>query len=264
MARLLRIDLPSGAVQALDVPFAEVAGVCAAEGRLLVHGMAADAPAVIAMVDPSGGAVEIVAQATAEPVPAAYVARPEPIAFMSAGGRTAHGLFYAPTNPDHRPPDGERPPLVVRSHGGPTGRASPALNLQIQFWTTRGFAVVDVDYGGSTGYGRDYRLRLDGMWGVVDVEDCVAAARHLAATGRVDPERIAIRGGSAGGYTTLAALTFTDAFKAGASAYGVGDLEALARDTHKFESRYLDRLVGPWPAAAALIGPAARSTMSIG
>ena len=142
--------------------------------------------------------------------------------------------------------------LIVRSHGGPTGRASPALNLQIQYWTSRGFAVADVDYGGSTGYGRAYRQLLDGQWGVVDVEDCVAAAQHLVGAGKADPARLAIRGGSAGGYTTLCALTFHDMFRAGASYYGVGDLETLARDTHKFESRYLDRLVGPWPEARDL------------
>ena len=172
-------------------------------------------------------------------------------AFPSSDGRQAFALYYPPTNPDCAAPAGELPPLVVRSHGGPTGRASPALNLQIQFWTSRGFAVVDVDYAGSTGYGRAYRSLLDGRWGIADVEDCIAAARHLAATGRADPERLAIRGGSAGGYTTLCALTFHDCFKAGASWYGIGDLEALLRDTHKFESRYLDRLVGPWPEAAA-------------
>ncbi len=137
------------------------------------------------------------------------------------------------------------------SHGGPTASASPALNLAVQFWTTRGFGVVDVDYGGSTGYGRAYRERLRGQWGVVDLADCVAAARWLADQGEVDPDRLAIRGGSAGGYTTLCALTFSDVFAAGASYYGVADAEALARDTHKFESRYLDGLIGPWPAAAA-------------
>ena len=186
------------------------------------------------------------------PVDPAYISRPEPIRFASEGGREAHALYYAPASPDHAAPAGELPPLIVRSHGGPTGRASPALNLQVQYWTSRGFAVADVDYGGSTGYGRPYRRLLDGQWGVVDVEDCVAAARHLAASGRVDPARLAIQGGSAGGYTTLCALTFHHAFKAGASYYGIGDLEALARDTHKFESRYLDRLIGPWPEAAAV------------
>src|SRR5829696_8440636 len=149
-------------------------------------------------------------------------------------------------------PAGERPPLVVASHGGPTAGIVSDLHVGFQFFTSRGIAVVDVDYGGSTGYGRAYRMRLDGRWGIVDVQDCVAAARHLAERGDVDPARLAIRGGSAGGYTTLCALTFTDEFAAGASYYGVADAAALAKDTHKFESRYLDRLIGPWPEAEAL------------
>jgi dipeptidyl aminopeptidase/acylaminoacyl peptidase len=141
---------------------------------------------------------------------------------------------------------------VVKSHGGPTGAASSELRLPTQFWTSRGFAVCDVNYGGSTGFGRAYRERLLGRWGEVDVEDCVSAAVHLSADGKADGNRLVITGGSAGGYTTLCALTFHDVFKAGASHYGVSDLETLARDTHKFESRYLDRLVGPYPEAAEL------------
>jgi dipeptidyl aminopeptidase/acylaminoacyl peptidase len=142
--------------------------------------------------------------------------------------------------------------LIVRSHGGPTARSGAGFSLALQFWTSRGFAVVDVNYGGSTGFGRAYRHRLDGRWGIVDVEDCLSAARHLAAQGWVDPARLMIRGGSASGFTTLCALTFHDLFRAGASYYGIGDLEALARETHKFEARYLDRLIGPWPERADL------------
>ncbi|MGI8940104.1 MAG: alpha/beta hydrolase family protein [Iamia sp.] len=175
---------------------------------------------------------------------------PEPISFTSAGGRTAHAQLYRPVSTTSMAPDGERPPLVVMIHGGPTSAARPMLELSRQFWTSRGLAVVDVDYGGSTGYGRPYRQLLDGAWGVVDVEDCVAVARHLAAQGVVDGSRVVIRGGSAGGFTTLAALCTSDAFAAGTSLYGVADLAALAADTHKFESRYLDGLVGPWPEAA--------------
>ena len=137
----------------------------------------------------------------------------------------------------------------MKSHGGPTAQATSGLDLRIQYWTSRGFAVVDVNYGGSTGYGRAYRERLAGRWGIVDVEDCIAAARSLVGEGRVDGEKLAITGGSAGGYTTLCALTFHDVFRAGASHYGIGDLEALVRDTHKFEARYLDKLVGPYPEA---------------
>lgn len=173
----------------------------------------------------------------------------EPIEFPSAGGRVAHGLYYPPVNPTVSAPEAERPPLLVFTHGGPTSAARAQLDLAKQFWTSRGFAIVDVNYGGSTGYGRPYRRLLDDAWGLVDVEDCIAAARFLADDGRVDGERLAIRGGSAGGYTTLAALTFHDTFAAGASHYGVADLEALARETHKFESRYLDGLIGPYPKA---------------
>jgi dipeptidyl aminopeptidase/acylaminoacyl peptidase len=180
----------------------------------------------------------------------AFVSRPQPLAFPTSGGGSAHAFWYPPTNPDHHGPRGQRPPLVVLSHGGPTSSASPAFNLAVQFWTTRGLGVVDVDYRGSTGYGREYRRALDGRWGVADVDDCVAAAVHLVEQGAVDSRLLAIRGGSAGGYTTLCALTFRDVFAAGASLYGVADMGRLARDTHKFESRYLDRLVGPWPEAA--------------
>ena len=164
----------------------------------------------------------------------------------------AHALVYPPTSPDHEAPADERPPLVVLVHGGPTGSARTQLQLAVAFWTSRGFTVADVDYRGSTGYGRSYRHRLRGGWGVLDVDDCVAVARYLSSderppTGQVDAERLAIRGGSAGGFTVLAALTFHDVFSAGASRYGIGDLAALAADTHKFEARYLDRLVGRWP-----------------
>jgi dipeptidyl aminopeptidase/acylaminoacyl peptidase len=176
-----------------------------------------------------------------------YFSAAQPIEFPTDGGATAYGLFYAPQNPDYVAPAGELPPLLVMSHGGPTGATSSFLRYGIQFWTTRGFAVLDVDYGGSTGYGRAYRERLKGNWGIVDVADCVNGARYMAEQGRVDPKRMAITGGSAGGFTTLCALTFYDTFAAGASYFGISDLEALTRDTHKFESRYLDGLVGPYP-----------------
>jgi dipeptidyl aminopeptidase/acylaminoacyl peptidase len=172
----------------------------------------------------------------------------EPIEFPTAGGRTAHGVFYAPRNARFRGPADERPPLIVTSHGGPTAQAYTGLAVTFQLFTSRGFAVLDVDYGGSTGFGRDYRRRLEGEWGVVDVDDCAAGATWLAGQGRVDGERVAIRGGSASGFTTLAALAFRDTFRAGTSYFGIGDLEAFAKETHKFESRYLDRLVGPLPA----------------
>jgi len=172
---------------------------------------------------------------------------PEPIEFPTTGNRTAHALFYPPQNRDIQGPDGELPPLIVKSHGGPTANATSELSLGLQYWTSRGFGVVDVNYGGSLGYGREYRQRLNGQWGIVDVDDCIHAARFLEQSGRVDGKRMAIRGGSAGGYTTLCALTFHNVFAAGASHYGVADLELLATDTHKFESRYLDSMIGPYP-----------------
>ncbi len=180
------------------------------------------------------------------------IATPETIRFPVADGSLGHGLFYAPRNRRHTVPEGERPPLLVMAHGGPTAMASAALNLRVQWWTSRGIAVVDVNYRGSTGFGRASRRRLEGAWGVVDVDDCIAACTFLIESGRVDPRRIAIRGSSAGGFTVLAALTRSALFSAAACLYGIGDLRLLAQHTHKFESRYLDRLVGEWPRDAAL------------
>ncbi len=176
---------------------------------------------------------------------------PQGIEFPTVGGGTAHALWFAPTSPDVAGPEGERPPLLVFIHGGPTAAARPMLRLSTQYWTSRGFAVADVNYRGSAGYGRAFRDLLQGQWGVADVEDCVAVARHLAEQDLVDPDRLLIRGGSAGGFTTLAALAFHDVFAAGASHYGVADLGLLAEETHKFEARYLHGLVGPWPEAKA-------------
>ena len=203
----------------------------------------------IVVLDPATGSTEVVRRSVADAVDRKYISPARAIDFPTDGGRTAHALFYEPRNADFAAPADERPPLLVLSHGGPTSMTLGVLDLRIQFWTSRGFAVVDVNYGGSTGYGREYRKRLDGQWGVVDLADCVNAARYLADAGKVDGRRLAIRGGSAGGYTTLCALVFTDVFATGASYFGVADLAALARDTHKFEARYLDRLIGPYPDA---------------
>ena len=214
----------------------------------LVAASPTEAPAIV-RVDVAAGKAERLYESSSDRLDPEWISPAEPIEFPTTGNRRAHAFFYAPKSPDYEGPKGERPPLVVMSHGGPTASASSSLNPAVQFWTTRGFAVVDVNYGGSTGYGREYRERLQGSWGIVDTEDCIHAARHLAGRGLVDPARMAIRGGSAGGYTTLCALTFHDVFAAGASYYGVADAEALARDTHKFESRYLDSLIGPYPEA---------------
>lgn len=191
---------------------------------------------------------EVIARNPLPHLDAEMISQPEIISFPSTKGRTAHGIYYPPKNKNWTAPQGTLPPLIVMSHGGPTAQTFPIFDLKIQFWTSRGFAVIDVNYGGSTGYGKAYRDALKKEWGHVDVEDCEAAAQFLIAQKRVDPKRIAIRGGSAGGYTTLAALTFGKTFTVGASYYGIGDLAALAAETHKFESRYLDQLIGPYPA----------------
>ena len=243
------IDIDTGVLTRLDLPYSEMGrGEIRCSGNRIVFSAGApDKPMSLMSLDVTTGAVETLQQAHELEVDSAYLSAPEPVEFETTDGMTAHAFYYPPRNPDFAAPEGERPPLLVKSHGGPTAAASTALDLGIQFWTSRGFGVVDVNYGGSTGYGTEYRRRLNGTWGLVDVDDCVNAARFLAARGDADLERLAIDGGSAGGYTTLAALTFHDVFRAGASYYGVSDLEALAKETHKFESRYLDSLVGPYP-----------------
>ncbi|HET6598368.1 MAG TPA: prolyl oligopeptidase family serine peptidase [Burkholderiaceae bacterium] len=215
-------------------------------------GGSATAPEAIVRLDLASGEHRVLRSASPITPDPGFVSQAEAIDFPTVAGLAAHAFFYRPTNRDFIGPPNERPPLIVISHGGPTGATNAAFKWPIQYWTSRGFAVVDVNYGGSSGHGRAYRERLHGCWGVVDVDDCVNAARFLIERGDVDPLRLAIRGSSAGGYTTLCALTFRQFFGCGASLYGVGDLEALALDTHKFESRYLDRLVGPYPAQRAL------------
>jgi dipeptidyl aminopeptidase/acylaminoacyl peptidase len=248
----LAVRLPDGTVTDLDVPYTSFGSVQAEGDRAVFIGASATAePAVVAVtVDAAGaaGEPEVLRPPRDLGVGEGWFSEPEPISFPTSGGRTAHALFYPPTNPEVAPPPGEAPPLLVMIHGGPTSAARPMLQLGTQYWTSRGFAVVDVNYGGSVGYGRAYRNQLRGQWGVVDLDDCEAAARWLGEQGRVDPARLCIRGGSAGGYTTLAALAFRATFAAGASHFGVADLEALATETHKFESRYLDGLIGPYPA----------------
>ena len=191
---------------------------------------------------------KVLRSSTSEPIPLEWISVPEVVTFK-AGDRDVHAFYYPPTNPDVAASPDDRPPLLVITHGGPTGATSDVLDLKIQFWTSRGFAVLDVNYSGSTGYGRPYRDRLRRQWGIVDVEDVVAGAKAMVAAGKADPARLIIRGGSAGGYTTLAALTFHDTFQSGASYYGISDLEVLQQDTHKFESRYNDSLIGPYPEA---------------
>ena len=235
----------------VETPYTEFEGLVVGPPGVVTIAGSPGEPTVLARLDPSTLAVAgVLRRASGVVLDPEVVSLPEAIHFPTSGGRTAHALYNPPRNPRFAGPGGERPPLMVLSHGGPTSNASTALDLAKQLLTSRGIAVVDVDYGGSTGYGRAYRRELNGSWGVVDVDDCVAAARFLAERGDVDADRMAIEGGSAGGYTTLAALAFRDVFAAGISRFGVGDLETMTRDTHKFESRYLDRLVGPYPAAA--------------
>ena len=223
--------------------------VATTRAAYFVGGSATEGPA-ITRVTFGAGEAEVMKRSREDTLDARLVSAPEAITFDSAG-MPVHAFYYPPTNPGFRAPAGTAPPLLVLSHGGPTGATDPVFDPEVQFWTTRGFAVVDVNYGGSSGYGRAYRQRLNGQWGIVDVRDAVNAAKHLVTAGKADPARLITRGGSAGGYTTLAALAFHDTFRAGASYYGISDLEVLAADTHKFESRYMDRLVGPYPAMQA-------------
>ncbi len=246
IGRLALLDTESKALQVIETPYTHIASV-ASDGRKAVF--LASSPtefAAVVALDLGSRECSVLRRSSSLSLDAAYIAAGEPLEFPTAGG-TAHGFYYAPKNGEFAGPPGERPPLIVMSHGGPTGSTDNGLRVGIQFFTTRGFAVLDVNYGGSSGFGRAYRQRLDGRWGVVDVDDCVNGARFLAERGWVDAESLAIRGGSAGGFTTLAALTFRDVFKAGASHFGVSDLEALALHTHKFESRYLEGLIGPYP-----------------
>jgi dipeptidyl aminopeptidase/acylaminoacyl peptidase len=246
-ASLGMLDLASGSLRDLGLPY-QAFGYLGVEGDVACFTAAGEAaPEVLCRLSLASGALEELRSSQARPVDPAWASPPQAIEYESAGGRRSHAFLYRPRSAEQQGPAAERPPLLVRSHGGPTGATAPSYRPAIQFWTSRGFAVVDVNYGGSTGYGRSYRNLLRGQWGVVDVEDCVHAARHLVAEGIVDGERLAISGGSAGGYTTLCALTFHDCFAAGASHFGVADLEGLAQDTHKFESRYLDLLVGALP-----------------
>jgi dipeptidyl aminopeptidase/acylaminoacyl peptidase len=215
---------------------------------VLVAGWAAKADAIVT-VDLESGAEETLRASSTQALDPDDVSVPEPIEFSAEDGQQTHAFYYAPRNAKYAGSHGDRPPLIAISHGGPTTAASTTLDLKVQYWTSRGFAVVDVNYGGSSGYGRPYRQRLNGEWGIVDVRDVVRAAQYLVMRGLADPRRLIVRGGSAGGYTALAALAFhPGAFTAGASYYGISDIEVLAHDTHKFESRYLDTLIGPYPA----------------
>jgi dipeptidyl aminopeptidase/acylaminoacyl peptidase len=244
---LASLDTTTKQLESLPTPYTDISSLHAAPGKVVFIGGSPTESTVIVQLDLASKKLEVLRRASDVKIEAGYISLPQAIEYPTADGKTAYALFYPPQNHDYTAPVGEKPPLIVKSHGGPTAAAGSSLNFRIQYWTSRGIAVLDVNYGGSTGYGRKYRQRLDGQWGIVDVDDCADGARYLVERGEVDGNRLAISGGSAGGYTTLCALTFRNTFKAGASHYGVSDLEALARDTHKFESRYLDRLIGAYP-----------------
>jgi dipeptidyl aminopeptidase/acylaminoacyl peptidase len=245
--RLGTIDTRSKTLQRIDAAYTDVSYVCAAPGRAVFRAGSPKAPFSIIEMDLATRATKALQRASKIDIDSGFISEPQPIEFPTEDGLTAHGFYYPPKNRDFAAPNLERPLLLVKSHGGPTSATIAVLMLGIQYWTSRGIAVLDVNYGGSTGYGRAYRERLNGTWGIVDVDDCVNGARFLATRGDADGNRLMIDGGSAGGYTTLCALTFRDQFKAGASHFGVSDAEALAKETHKFESRYLDNLIGPYP-----------------
>jgi dienelactone hydrolase len=256
LGQLATLDLASGHLRTIESGFTEFGSVRADGDRVVFRGGASDRPTSVVTLDLQSGQYRILKQATdlldrTELRLGKYITKVQSVECPTTGGKTAFGLFYPPCNPDYDGGADERPPLLVKCHGGPTSSASSTLNLGTQFWTSRGIAVLDVNYGGSTGFGREYRERLKLNWSIVDVDDCVNGARFLVQQGLVDLRRIVISGGSAGGYTTLAALTFRDFFQGGASYYGVSDAAALARDTHKFESRYLEWLIGPYPEQEA-------------
>jgi dipeptidyl aminopeptidase/acylaminoacyl peptidase len=245
--QLATLDLAARRLTPLNTGYTDIDNIRAGSGMAGFIGGAPATALSAVQVDLRTGELEVLRRSSNLDLDPRYLSSPQPVEFPTEDGQTAYGFYYAPTNPDFTGPERELPPLVVLSHGGPTSATSTSLSLRTQYWTSRGFAVLDVNYGGSTGYGRAYWERLTGRWGIVDVDDCVDGARFLAARGLVDPNRLIIRGWSASGYTTLAALTFREVFKAGASHYGISDLEAMATDTHKFESRYLDQLIGPYP-----------------
>jgi dipeptidyl aminopeptidase/acylaminoacyl peptidase len=252
--RLGVIEAGAERVRDLGLPFTSFGfpALAVLGSRVAFAAAGPEREAAVVVHDLASGETETIRESSEESIDPAYVSVPRAIEFPTGEGEVSHGFYYPPTNPDHAGPAGELPPLIVQSHGGPTSHATPALDREFVYWTSRGFGVVDVNYRGSSGYGRAYREGLNGSWGIVDTEDCVRAASFLAESGEVDAGRLAIRGGSAGGYATLCALVFHDEFATGASYYGVADTETLARDTHKFESRYLDGLIGPYPERADL------------
>jgi len=246
------LDTHTRQLERINTPYTEINSLRVAGNRALFCGGSPTEVLSVVQLDLTTRATTVLRRANALEIDRGYLSIPETIEFPTAGQLTAFAFFYAPRNRDYEAPAGEKPPLIVISHGGPTSAATTTLKLSIQYWTSHGLGVLDVNYGGSTGYGRAYRERLNGNWGIVDVEDCINGASYMVEQGKADLERLIIRGGSAGGYTTLAALTFRDYFKAGASYYGISDLELLEQDCHKFEARYNHSLLGPYPESKEL------------
>ncbi|MGB0909904.1 MAG: prolyl oligopeptidase family serine peptidase [Nitrospirales bacterium] len=241
------LDSKKKTLTSFDIPYSDIDEVKISQNLVYCTASSSSAPISIIQVDLTTHQCQVIHRSLNLHIPSEYLSIPKVLEYPTDGEQQAHAFFYPPQNADFCSPSDERPPLIVKSHGGPTGACGQSFNLMIQYWTSRGFAVLDVNYGGSTGYGRSYRERLNGQWGIVDVTDCINGVQHLIKQGEIDAKRVAITGGSAGGFTTLCALTFHNVFTAGASYYGVSDLEALAQDTHKFESCYLHRLVGAYP-----------------
>lgn len=254
---LARLETESSSFTPIDLPYTFYSDIRMTAHRAVFIAGSPVTPREVIQYDFATRTAEVLRRSEETSIDRAYLSIPEPVEFPTEGGKTAHAFFYPPRNRDYTAPAGEKPPLIVKSHGGPTSATNSVLSLSVQYWTSRGFAVLDVNYGGSTGYGRAYRERLKGQWGVVDVDDCVNGARYLVERGVVDGDRLIITGGSAGGYTTLCALAFRDVFRAGASYFGISDLEILASDargsnSHKFESRYEEGLIAPYPAGIAV------------
>ncbi len=245
--KLGRLNTVTGQLSVVDLPYTDIADPCTGSGFAVFKAGSPQEPMALHKLNPITNNTETLRRSFEPTVAQNYFSLPQPVEFPTEKSLTSHGIYYPPINPDYIAPSRERPLLLVMCHGGPTLAAGTALHYGIQFWTSRGFAVLDVNYGGSTGYGRAYRERLQGNWGIVDVDDCCNGARWLAGQGLADADRMAIAGGSAGGFTTLSSLLFRDIFRAGASYYGISDPEALAKDMHKFESRYFEHLIGPYP-----------------
>jgi len=247
LSHLAALELNTKQFTSIQMPYTDIVDILAGNGFVTFFAGSSTLPATLLKMNTETLRLEIIKQTLDTTVDNGYLSQAKPVSFPTTNNQIAHAIYYAPQSKDYIAPENEKPPLIVFTHGGPTSAVTTTLKYGIQYWTSRGFAVVDVNYGGSTGYGREYRQRLNSSWGIVDVDDCCNAALYLVKEGLADPNRLAIRGGSAGGYTTLACLAFKDVFKAGASLFGLSELEIFVKDTHKFESRYLYSLIGPYP-----------------